>query len=308
MKFVYLIILAPILSFNSFAQQTSQLVFNDQLNHFVTKKTNVSPTIFEVNSEKYTEIVNASTKSYTPEYKEILELINLAKIDSISAVWNKKSLGYKLEALEDISMSINNFLESKEEYYSKKEALQYAQKVSRKHNFGYLIYADGYTNPHYASKFVSLSNSKKEMKNYLKDILERIEKDKSALNNGSHKLEELRAQLKKTKKYKVVSNANANVKNYDMYTLGNLILNPEGEITGNFETLGRYYVLNTDDKGYKANQLVSAIDVRSKKIKKENFLFNSSAVLIRHTKTKKTYLVKAGFVNQYAVNKGYTQL
>lgn len=303
MKTLAVIVLLFLYNVNVKSQNNNELVFTNQLNQLVSDKSNASPTIYEVSVTKFKETINTSSKNITKEYRDVLEQLNLALRDSITAVKNKESLNLKHEALDEITMYVNNYLNSNEDYEFKKEELIDAQLISNEYKLGYLLYADAKMNPHYEDKFMALSIKKSEMKSYLKHILARIDsnKEKISLNKDS-KLKQLREKLRTTQQYEIVKNK-ADVVSYDSYVLGNSVANPEGEITGQFEALGRYYVLNNGVNGHTPKQLVSAIKVRQEKIKKENFLFRNSAVLIMHKRTKKAYLVRSGFVNQYAINK-----
>ena len=289
-------------SINVKSQNSNGIAVTNQSHRLISVKSNTSPAIFQVNNKKYKATVNTSRKKMTNEYKYALERFNLALMDSIEASRNGTSSVFKKEALEEISMYINNFLESKEDYEFKKEALMDAQKISNKYSFGYLLYADDETNTHYEDKFFILSNKKSEMKSYLKRILDRVESDMDRMSiRENNKLEQARKKLNAIKKYEIIEGG-ANVKNYSMYTLGSALPNPGKVISGNFETLGRYYVLKNGVKGYMPNQLVSAIDVRAKKINKTNFLFKNSSVLVKNRNTNETFLVMPGLINQYQVN------
>lgn len=302
MKAMPLIALLFFYSINVKSQNSNGIAVTNQSHRLISVKSNTSPAIFQVNNKKYKATVNTSRKKMTNEYKYALERFNLALMDSIEASRNGTSSVFKKEALEEISMYINNFLESKEDYEFKKEALMDAQKISNKYSFGYLLYADDETNTHYEDKFFILSNKKSEMKSYLKRILDRVESDMDRMSiRENNKLEQARKKLNAIKKYEIIEGG-ANVKNYSMYTLGSALPNPGKVISGNFETLGRYYVLKNGVKGYMPNQLVSAIDVRAKKINKTNFLFKNSSVLVKNRNTNETFLVMPGLINQYQVN------
>lgn len=303
MKTFYLITSILFFWLNVQSQNSSGLVYNNQSNQIISVNGNISPTVFEVNYKKYKEIVNTSRKVITKEYRDALELVSLSLRDSIEASRNQKSSIYKKEALLEINMYVNNFLESKEDYEFKKEALMDAQKVSTKNSLGYILYADDETNIQYEDKFVILANKQSEIKKYLKRILVRIDDDLKALPKGEYtQLQEARKRLNTAKMYEI-REGEVGVTNYETYSLGEALVNPQNQISGDFENLGRYYVLKTKVKDYDSYQLVSAIDVRAKKIKKENFLFKSSALLIRNSHTKNTYLIKSGLMRYNSMNK-----
>lgn len=297
MKSLHLITLFSLFYLTVQGQNNGELSYYNHSNAAASQEGGISATVFQVNQKVYKETVNSSSKVITNEYKAALEVVNLALRDSIEASRNESSSVFKEEALEDIRMYINNFLDSKEDYEEKKENLMDAQMVSVKHNLGYLLYADDETNIHYEHKFIKLANKKSDIKNYLKDMLDKVDNDiKTVSQVDNNKLKQARKKLKTVKKHEIV-NDKANVKSYNLYTLGQVIPNPDANISGHFENLGVYYVLNNQVDGYASHQLVSAIEVRSKKINKENFLFKNSAVLIKNPITNATYLVRRGFVN-----------
>lgn len=307
MKSIYVITLIFFLTLKSYSQEYTELVFNNQLNNLVTEKLGYAPTVFEVDNKEYKSTTKTSSKRVTQAYKDAIELVKIAEKDSIEAAQNKDSELAKVHEIGKIKKNINKFLTSKDVYDAKKEMLIDAQKISNKYSLGYLIYADSQINKDYKSKFFVLSHNKLDLKIHLKKLLWKIDSNKNypaaKVDNSleNNRLKQAREKFKSTKKYEIIQ-GKSNVRSYNVLTLGKDVINSEEQISGHFESLGEFYVV-TAGNGYKSEQLVPAKEVKAKKIKKENFVFEIPIVLIQHSITKSTYVVSPGFIEEYAINR-----
>lgn len=280
--------------------------FNASLNKLISKKNNESPIAYHVKNKKVSKKVQSRQKRESLLYKNTLKALEIAKTDSINNAVKEKEKLARYNELNNIKGIINNFISSPKSYEAKKQKLVKAQKIASKYNLDVLVYADSDINSKNKSKFFMLKLNSLDLKIHLKKVLKKIESQNIKPDfipfNNSNAIKKAKNQLKNTKRYEFI-NGPLKTKIKNTLVLDNEVENPDLSINGTFEDLGEYYVLQNKINNQVIEELISIKKAKLLNLKKESFVFQVPATLIKKKDNGTTYLVASGFLNEYSVSK-----
>ncbi len=300
MKLFILYCFASLISFACFSQNLGY-----ELNKFYTQavinETDKVPYMYSVKKEHVSFEKKEKQKRETKPYLDaLLQLEKLVK-DSTNVSNNYAEKLERFNQLNKVKTLIDNFLNSKKPFESKKEKLVEAQKIANSYKQDLLIYADDRINTENKSKFFVLKLKSLDLKIHLKKIIWKVDNtNKKPENNNNENfknIEKYRNDLKSIKRFEYYygpgkkSSRNALV-------INEKIEKPE-TVTGNFEAINDYVYVKTKTKWHLSNELILY-----KKIKKnaQKDIFSPSKKLIKNVSTQELYLVDLDFLETYAID------
>lgn len=270
----------------------------------IKKEIKEEPLVYSVNEVSFEKTITADIVPILNKDYDLLER-NIKTLEKDSVYYhNKLEVATKrLNDLFKIRTLISEFIISPEDFESKKEKLISAQMLSDQYNLKELIFANETINSENLTDFFVLQIDDEYLNKHLKKVIWNIEGLFTALpvTNPSFvnkNLQKLRIAIKGLNKYKYSTGTYKNLIRDGMVVSNDFDSSEFSK--GDFEQLGRYYILYNGYKGrFQEGELVNQ-NTAIKNNLIDNSYSGGSWELIKQKKTDKLYIIDLNFVDEYA--------
>ena len=298
----FILTITFLLTAHTFAQD-AVYEFNEKHTKTKANRYKSTPEIYSVTEQKLAYTIKPKIKIETDEYKSITSEINSILNDSISINTAYNNSLQKVKELKRISQLINTFIANPKPFEVKKHYLIEAQTLASKHNLNELIYADDLINPEKKTKFRLLKIDKIDLKVQLKKAVWKCNttvKNIVAPINPS-KINSQMAVLRKkqlhTKRYTYTIGSDKEVFKNGLAISSKI--NDISSITGNYNSVNKFYIMKSTYGKFVQNELVSKSDIMKYGIPKRFLKDEERKVLLKNIDTGELVIADDHYVKKY---------
>ena len=288
----------------NFSQNTSY-AFNTDYTTTQMNRYRKAPEVYTVINPGLYNRVNPVTRTGSNAYRMITTKINPIVLDSVPLNNSYNNSLLKVKELKRISQLINSFIANPKPFKVKKQYLIEAQVLANKHQIKEVIFADNLVNPYNKTKFRALIADKPDLLIQLKKVAEvsdlMAENSMASLNVNSYNNQIINSENRPDSIYnnkKIVTDLEK--ASYGRFKINNKI-NDISSITGNFDYVGKFYIMKMTFGDFIKDELVSKEDIIEFNIPKQFLKKGKQKILLRKSNTNELVMVEENYTKKFAL-------